>query len=148
MLWLALGVAFAGPSQITATGATVTVGSPEITVTAERAKWDLTAKRGDLSGGVLAVQGDLKLQCNSATVELGVDQGIVRAVAIGNVRVTQGDKSATGGKAVLADGRLELTESPTLSTDIHQMTGSRIVFVVGEQSIECDDCTVRVGSGD
>ena len=148
MLWLALGVALAGPTQITANGATLTAGSPKITVTAERAKWDLAAKRGELSGGVSAVQGDLTLQCNTATVELGEHQGIIRAVAIGNVRVTQGSKSATGGKAVLADGRLELTDSPTLSTEIHHMKGSRIVFVVGEQSIECEDCTVRVGGTD
>ena len=145
MLWLVMGIAVAEPSEVTAKGATLSLHEAEITVTAEHARWDLKAQTGELVGQVSAVQGDLTLRCDTATVHLGDGQGIVRAVARGNVFVQQGDKTASGRQAVLEEGRLELTGEPLLTSGPHRMQGTRIVFVVGEQSIECEGCTLQVG---
>ncbi len=93
MLWLAIAVASAGPAELSADGVEATVGQRGITVTADHARWDLKAQRGELAGSVRAVQGDLELRCDSAVVELGGESGgIVRAGATGHVTVSQGHK--------------------------------------------------------
>jgi lipopolysaccharide transport protein LptA len=148
MVWVFLGLALATPTELTATQASVTVGVPEITINATHARWDLKESRGELSGGVTATQGDLHLRCDAARIELGEAQGIVRAVATGSVTVVQGDKSASGERAVLADGQLTLTGKPELRTPQHSMVGTKIVFAVGEQTIECEGCTVSMRKSD
>lgn len=146
VFWALVAVALSAPEMVVE-GATITVGQdskPEITISATSARWDLAQQRGVLEGEVVAIQGDLRLRCDTAEVELGAGAGIRRASALGSVEVTQGDKVATAERAVLEAGRLELTGNPSLKTPEHEMSGSKIVFVVGEQAVECEHCTVRL----
>jgi len=146
VIWAIVAVALSAP-EMAVEGATITVGQdakPEITISARSARWDLAKQRGVLEGDVVAVQGDLRLRCDGAEVELEPGTGIRKALAKGSVEVTQGEKTATADQAVLEGGRLELTGNPTLKTPEHEMAGSRIVFVVGEQAVECEGCTVRL----
>ena len=148
VIWALVAVALSAP-EMAVEGATITVGqgpSPGITISATSARWDLAHQRGVLEGEVVAIQGDLRLRCDAAEVELDAGAGIRKASAQGSVEVTQGDKLATADMAVLEDGRLELTGNPTLKTPEHEMSGSKIVFVVGEQAVECERCTVRLQS--
>lgn len=145
-IWAFVATALASP-DLAVEGATITMGpdsKPEITISATTARWELAEQRGVLEGGVVAVQGDLRLQCDAAEVELEVGTGIRKALATGSVEVTQGGKTATADRAVLEGGRVELTGNPRLKTAEHEMAGSRIVFVVGEQAVECEGCTVRL----
>jgi len=145
-IWALVAVALSAP-QMAVEGATITVGQtakPEITISATSARWDLAQQRGVLTGDVVAVQGDLRLRCDAAEVELETGTGIRKALATGSVEVTQGEKVATAERAVLEGGRLELTGNPSLKTPEHEMAGNRIVFVVGEQAVECEGCTVRL----
>ena len=147
MLILALAAVALSAPEMAVEGATITVGQgtePEITISATHARWDLAEQRGTLEGNVVAIQGDLRLRCDSAEVELEAGTGIRKAIAMGSVEVTQGSKVATADRAVLEGGRLELTGNPRLKTSAHEMAGSRIVFVVGEQAVECEGCTVRL----
>lgn len=144
--WALVAVALSAP-EMAVEGAKITVGQgpgPEITIAATSARWDLAHQRGVLEGDVVAIQGDLRLRCDAAEVELDAGAGIRKASAHGSVEVTQGDKVATADRAVLEAGRLELTGNPSLKTPEHEMSGSKIVFVVGEQAVECEDCTVRL----
>ncbi|MAY80200.1 MAG: hypothetical protein CL930_05365, partial [Deltaproteobacteria bacterium] len=67
--------------------------------------------------------------------------------ASGQVVVTRGGYRATGEQAVLEEGRLTLTGNAKLSDGRSLMTGTRIVFVVGDEAVECDGCTITVPPG-
>ena len=58
--------------------------------------------------------------------------------------VTRGEYRATGDTAVLEEGRIILTGNPKLSDGRSMMTGVQIVFVVGEEAVECTGCTLTV----
>jgi len=51
---------------------------------------------------------------------------------------------ATGEKAVVEGALLVLTGHPMLVSPSHKMVGERMVFRVGERTVECDACTITV----
>src|SRR5690625_7813683 len=59
---------------------------------------------------------------------------IQRIYAIGNVRVVQGDREATSGRAEVfpREGRVVLTENPVLRNEDGRVSGARITFLQGE----------------
>jgi lipopolysaccharide transport protein LptA len=127
-----------------ATGIEAVHDAQAITIRADHTRWNLTTKTSEMTGAVQATQGDLSLSCDRATLQYTDDSTVQRAVANGRVVVTRGGHRATGEKAVLEEGRLTLTGDPKLSDGRSWMTGSRIVFVVGEEAVECDGCTMTV----
>ena len=118
-----------------------------LTIQAEHTRWDLGSRTSEFVGGVKATQGELSLSCDRATLQYADDETVQRAVAKGQVVVTRGGHRATGEMAVLEAGRLTLTGKPQLSDGRSVMKGTQIVFVIGEEAIECDDCTLTVPSG-
>ena len=71
--------------------------------------------------------------------------GIIQnAMAMGGVTVRQADRIASGAQAHFANGRLVLTGEPTVRQSGHQMAGKEIVFIVGQDTIECKQCTMTV----
>lgn len=59
---------------------------------------------------------------------------IQRIYAIGNVRVIQGDREATSGRAEVfpREGKVVLTENPILRNEDGRVSGARITFLQGE----------------
>lgn len=171
MWWLLCQVAFAVPS-ITAEGARIELESgavltadsaqittdglgkaagvevvhdeQSITIRADHTRWNLSAKTSEMTGSVQATQGDISLSCDRATLEYADEHTVERAVATGQVVVSRAGYRATGDKAVLEGGRITLTGNPKLSDGRSMMTGARIVFVVGEEAVECEGCTLTV----
>lgn len=72
---------------------------------------------------------------NSAATERAPEIGAVRLIlAIGNVRIEQEGRIGTAGRAELfpIEGRVVLTESPTIRNEHGTVTGHRIILNQGE----------------
>ena len=169
-LWLWLGVAAATPAVTVesaslhlASGASVRAESASIdesglsgrdvsldkgtlTIRADATQWTLNGSRGTFEGNVQAEHGDLSFSCTRAEVEFGEDGKVLRAEATGGVTVQQSGRKAVGEIASFSGGRLVLSGEPTVQQGSSQMVGKEIIFVVGEDTIECIDCTMRVAS--
>ena len=67
-----------------------------------------------------------------------------RAIARGQVVVSQGTHQATGEVAVMEGDTLTLSGDPVLTSPQHRMKGHEMVFKVGEKTVRCTACTVVV----
>ncbi len=92
-------------------------------------------------GNVLAKQGDLTIQADVARVQYEKKDGgteIREIVASGNVKIYEGDRLATGNKAVLnnREQKIVLTEQPKVWQGKDMVSGEKItVFLNEEKSI-------------
>ncbi len=120
----------------------------DLTITAETTRWMLSDGRGLFEGNVRAAQGNLKFSSDKVEVELGADSTVQRVVATGQVQVEQEARRAEGGRAVFTNGRLVLSENPVVRHGGNEMRGAEIVFVVGQETIECKACTMTVRGED
>lgn len=130
-----------------ATGVRAVDDDQAITIRADHTRWDLSTKSSEMTGSVHATQGDISLSCDRATLQYDGDHTVHRAVATGQVVVTRGEYRATGERAVLERGKLTLTGNAKLSDGLSSMTGERILFVVGKETVECKSCTLIVPQG-
>ncbi len=135
-----------------------------ITVTADRLDYDYKANVVVYRGNVEAVQGEATLKCDTLTVTFEnakagekpgptaaadpppaakapppdpADTGTSRIkeiVAVGNVRIDQGTRWATGGHAVFeqATRTVVLTENPVLHDGPNEVAGDRVVVYLDE----------------
>ena len=147
-----LGTALGVP-EVIVEGAEVAVaavddGQHALTIRSDRTRLDLEQNKGWFEGKVTAEQGDLRLSADKAEVDLGQNSSIRRAVAVGNVVVSQGTNRASGERALMEGDRVVLTGHPVLETPQHRMAGQEIVFTVGSKTVECSDCTVTLLSAD
>ena len=166
--WLWFGVAVASPevtvesaSLQLSSGASVTVESANIgggqisglgvdvdhgglTIRADSTQISIDGDHGVFEGNVRAVRDDLSFSAKRVDVVFGPDGDIVKASAKGQVTVQQGDREAAGETAVFHEGRLVLSGRPTVRQGSNEMTGEKIIFVVGQQTIECIQCTMKV----
>jgi lipopolysaccharide export system protein LptA len=115
-------------------------------IEAPRTQWDLSKRIATMSGGVVATRSDVRMECAEMVVHFSGPDRVDRAVASGSVRVTMGDRRATGDRAVLttADGRIAMTGSPTLSDGANHMAGDRIVLWMDDERVDCDGCRMRI----
>ena len=115
-------------------------------ITAPHTEWDLSQREATLSGGVVAVRDDLRMECERMIVNFSDPGQVERAVATGAVRVSLGDRLATGQKAELttANGVVVLTGSPSLSDGANHMRGERIVLWLDDQRVECEACRLQI----
>ena len=86
-------------------------------------------------GNVVAVRGDVTLKSDTLTATYDpVAKRIADVVAEGKLVVTQGDRTATGNKAVF-DSRTNtviLTGDPEVRQGNSQVSGSRIIMYINE----------------
>src|SRR5439155_680772 len=100
-----------------------------IVVTSDTLEYDYKTNVVVYRGEVIAAQGDTKVRSDTLTVTLAAqkdsdpadtakkgDQRLQEVIAVGNVRIDNGTRWATGGRAVFeqATRMLVLTESPVL----------------------------------
>ena len=144
-LLLILSVAMAS-SPVVAHEAVLEVGPPAgaLVIRSAKTRFDLDQSRGWFTGDVKATRGDMSLTASEAEVTLGADGSITRAVARGQVVVTQGEHRATGEVAIMEGDTLTLSGNPLLTSAKHRMRGSEMVFQVGEKTVRCTECTVVV----
>jgi lipopolysaccharide export system protein LptA len=125
-----------------------------ITITADRLEYDYKNNVVVYRGDVLAVQGDTKVRSDTLTVTLAArddrpaaapakgqadppdakTQRLQEVVAVGNVRIDNGTRWATGGRAVFEQGNrtLVLTETPVLHDGSNEVAGDRVVVFLDE----------------
>jgi lipopolysaccharide export system protein LptA len=128
-----------------------------IVITADRLEYDYKENVVVYRGDVLAVQGDTKVRSDTMTITLAKNQDangdgkapppapppssdaksgqkLQEVVAVGHVRIDNGTRWATGGRAVFEQGTrtLVLTESPVLHDGPNEVVGDRVVVYVDE----------------
>jgi lipopolysaccharide export system protein LptA len=116
-----------------------------ITVTADALEYDYKANVVVYRGDVIATQGDVKVRSDRLTVTLAPERDtggadhkssprLQQIVAVGNVRIDNGTRWATGGRAVFEQGTrtLVLTETPVLHDGSNEVAGDRVVVYLDE----------------
>jgi lipopolysaccharide export system protein LptA len=124
-----------------------------ITVTARTLEFDYKQNVVVYRGEVEAVQGDVRLESDELTIRLVTADGerpageetagtatlggrvqLREIVASGRVRIEQGERWATGGRAVFDQERrvLVLSEDPILHDGPNQIAGDRVVVYLDE----------------
>lgn len=119
-------------------------GKGPVTVTSKTLEYDYRKNVVIYRGDVQASQGNVRLRSDELTVRLvdapggeGSDgEGVTlqQVVAVGGVRIDQGTRWATGGRAVFDQEKriLLLTESPVLHDGPNEIAGDRVVVYLDE----------------
>jgi lipopolysaccharide export system protein LptA len=120
-------------------------GPPPLVVTGGRSEWKLADGVVVFEQAVTATRHDVTITCDRLEVRYSGDR-VEEATATGHVRVARGARAATGERATLtvADGRVVLEGSPTLTEGPNRMTGERIVLWLDDERLECDRCRLEV----
>jgi lipopolysaccharide export system protein LptA len=117
-----------------------------ITITADTLEYDYKTNVVVYRGDVLATQGDTKVKSDTLTVTLTArddqpsqapaakGQRLQQIVAVGSVRIDNGTRWATGGRAVFEQSSrtLVLTETPVLHDGSNEVAGDRVVLYLDE----------------
>ncbi|MFQ5904148.1 MAG: lipopolysaccharide transport periplasmic protein LptA [Candidatus Binatia bacterium] len=106
-----------------------------IFITSDRMEVDQKKNTITYSGRVVTLQGKMTMRSEVLTAYYNPDmKQLKKVVAKGKVHVTQGDRVATGRKAVF-DGRAQtitLTGNPVVRQGNSQVSGSRITFYIAQ----------------
>jgi lipopolysaccharide export system protein LptA len=118
-----------------------------IFITADTLEYDYKGNVVVYRGDVIAVQGDTKVRSDTLTVTLAAQkkdgpadpaekgsQRLQEVVAVGKVRIDNGTRWATGGRAVFEQGTrtLVLTENPVLHDGANEVSGERVTVYLDE----------------
>lgn len=110
-----------------------------IHVKSDELEFDYQANKVVYRGTVNVVQGDVAIDCKELVVNLARAQGkddlqLQEVVAIGDVVITQGERKATGGRAIFDQVKRQVTllENPVLRDGPNEVAGERIVVFLDE----------------
>lgn len=110
-----------------------------IHVKSDELEFDYQANKVVYRGTVNVVQGDVAIDCKELVVNLARAQGkddmqLQEVVAIGDVVITQGERKATGGRAVFDQVKRQVTllENPVLRDGQNEVAGERIIVFLDE----------------
>lgn len=136
-------------SVLAATDATPQTRGP-VEVSADRLEVDDRSQVLVFVGNAVATQDDVTMHGDRLTVKYtGAKRQIEKVVAEGSVRIVQGDRIATGAKAVLyhAEERIVLTGSPKVTEGDNFIQGQEItVFLNDQRSIVTGGAGGRVNA--
>ncbi len=111
-------------------------GSEAIEITSHRLEADQAAGTVRFVGEVVAVQGDITIRAEELILyQANEGQRIDRIEAFRQVRIEQGERVATGQKAILdrARGQVVLTGSPKVRQGADFVEGDEIVFFLNSE---------------
>lgn len=110
-----------------------------IHVKSDELEFDYETNRVVYRGTVNVVQGDIAIDCRELVINLTRagekdDLQLHEVVAIGDVVITQGQRKATGGRAVFDQVKRQVTllENPMLRDGPNEVAGERIVVYLDE----------------
>jgi len=119
-----------------------------IYITSDWMEFDQTKSTITYKGRVVTTQGDMTLRSETLTADYSENmKQIKQIVAEGKVNVTQGNRVATGEKAVFDDQAktVTLTGNPIMRQGNSQISGSRVIyFVEQDKAVAEGDGKVRV----
>lgn len=118
-----------------------------IYITADQMEADRKKSMITYRGRVVALQGEMTMRSNSLTAYFTADMKELReVVAEGEVHVSQGDRVATGAKAIFngKDQTITLTGNPVVRQGNSEISGSRITFFIEQERAVVDGGTQRV----
>jgi lipopolysaccharide export system protein LptA len=108
-----------------------------ISITADALEFDYRPRVLKYKGAVVATQGDMKLESRSLTVTLDaqVENRIKEVVADGQVRLSQGARWATGGRAVFDQNHntVTLSDNAELHDGANLVKGDRVIVYLNEE---------------
>lgn len=108
-----------------------------IAVTADTLEFDYRARLLTYKGRVEVTQGDITLNANTLTIALQdqTDNQVKEVVAAGQVRVRQGTRWATGGRAVFdqTSHTVVLSQNAVVHDGPNEVSGDRIVVYLDEE---------------
>lgn len=110
-----------------------------ITIIADSLEFDYRARVLAYKGNVVVTQADLKLEADTLRVALddasSADAQIKEVAAAGNVRMNQGTRRATAGRAVFDQSKriITLSEDAVLHDGDNQVSGDRVVVYLDEE---------------
>ena len=119
-----------------------------IYITSDWMEFDQTKNTITYKGNVVTTQGEMTMRSETLTAEYTPDmKQIKQIVAQGKVNATQGNRVATGEKAVFDDQAktVTLTGNPIMRQGNSQISGSRVIyFVEQDKAVAEGDDKVRV----
>jgi len=119
-----------------------------IYITADWMEFDQNKSTLTYKGRVVTVQGDMTIRSDTLTADYNPDmKQIKQIIAEGKVNATQGDRVATGDKAVFDDKAktVTLTGNPIMRQGNSQISGSRVIyFIEQDRAVAEGDGKVRV----
>jgi lipopolysaccharide export system protein LptA len=118
-----------------------------IVITSDRMEVDRKKNTISYKGHVVTVWGAATMK--SDTLTANYDTGLEKlneVVAKGKVRVTQGKRVATGGRAVFnsQDDTITLLDDPLVSMGKSKISGSRIILFISEDRVVVEGGAQRV----
>lgn len=130
-------------------------GKGPVTVTAKTLEYDYRKNVVVYRGDVRASQGSLEMRSDVLTVRLVAAPGegdgargvtLQEVVATGDVRIDQGSRWATGGRAVFDQAKriLMLSEEPVLHDGPNEIAGDRVLVYLDEDRSVVEGGTGRV----
>ncbi|MFA5516818.1 MAG: lipopolysaccharide transport periplasmic protein LptA [Desulfuromonadales bacterium] len=132
-LFLLFLLAFATPSPATDSKADPT---EPIDIVSDRLEADDAARQIRFLGHVVAKQGEVTLHAREMTVFLQAEgREIDRIEALGEVRILQGERVATGEKGIFSnrERKITLTGAPQVHQGKDVVTGDEIVVFLNEE---------------
>jgi len=139
-LGFALAAALLAASPDAGTAVPATAPRNPVSITADRLQ--VLNKQGQAiyTGHVVAVRGTARLRCGRLVATYGKAQEIVRLECLGGAEIDDRDRWARGDLAVYeaARGVLEVTGSPQARQGPNTMTGDRVLFDLGKDTIEVE----------
>ena len=119
-----------------------------IYITSDWMEFDQTKNTITYKGNVVTNQGDMTIRSETLTADYSPDmKQIKQIVAEGKVNATQGNRVATGEKAVFDDQAktVTLTGNPIMRQGNSQISGSKVIyFVEQDKAVAEGDGKVRV----
>ena len=112
-----------------------TASREPVEITADRLEADEAAKTLVFIGHAVAQQGDVTIRGDRLTIFTAAGgNDVERIVAEGSVRIEQGQRLATSGRAefLRAEERIVLTGSPRVSEGANSVKGQEIVLYLRE----------------
>lgn len=118
-----------------------------IFITSDRMEVDQKKNTITYRGRVVTLQGEMTMRSEALIAYYSPDmKGIKEVIAEGKVHVTQGNRVATGAKAVFngKDQTITLTGNPVVRQGNSQVSGARITFFIEQDRAVVEGGTQRV----
>jgi len=107
-----------------------------ITITSDRMELDQKKNTVIYMGNVVTVRGNVTMKSDTLTATYNSEmKRLTEVVAEGNLEMTQGNRMATGTKAIFNsdDNSIVLTGDPVIRQGNSQVSGCRIIMFINEE---------------